>query len=399
MWKKILIGCLLAGLIYAGYRWKLSNKTNQISYQTSVVERGTLVAYVSASGLISGTNISPITTTTTGIVDKVYVKDGQKIYAGQILARLQPDLASKQKQISSYAAYLAAKNQLQNNKDRLNSLQSAAFKANQKFINDAVARNLSDLDPTYIQEKADWLQAEADYKNQSSAIAQSQTSLQSNYLDYQSVSSNILSPGSGTLVNFALEPGITISTSGQKIGAIKNTLSKIQATVNLSESDVGKVLPGEKVTFSLDAIANKTFTGKVLAIDTTGTSSSGVVSYPCILVFDDTPDGIYANMAVTAKIITNVVADALLVPNKAVTTNTSTGTSTVKILQNNQVQNQTVEVGINNDTQTQIISGISEGQSVITSTSSTNTTTSTNTSSPFGGVGIGGGGGQFRNLR
>jgi macrolide-specific efflux system membrane fusion protein len=149
----------------------------------------------------------------------------------------------------------------------------------------------------------------------------------------------------------------------------------------------------------LDAIANKTFTGKVLAIDTTGTSSSGVVSYPCILVFDDTPDGIYANMAVTAKIITNVIADALLVPNKAVTTNTSTGTSTVKILQNNQVQNQTVEVGINNDTQTQIISGISEGQSVITSTSSTNTTTSTNTSSPFGGVGIGGGGGQFRNLR
>lgn len=398
MWKKTLLLVIIGLAAYGGLRLKNKTKTAGVTYQTVVVEKGTLIAYVSASGSISGTNINPITTNATGVVDKIYAKDGQKIYAGQPLARVQLDQASKQKQMSAYAAYLAAKNQLQNNKDKLNSLQSAAFKANQKFINDAVARNLVETDPTFIQEKADWLQAEADYKNQANAISQASASLQSSYLDYQLISGTIVAPNSGTLVNFALEPGITITTSGQKIGAIKSTIAKIQATANLSEADVSKVLPGQKVTFSLDAIANKTFTGRVLAVDTTGASSSGVVSYPTMLVFDDTPEGIYTNMAVNAKIITKVVPDTLLVANKAITTNNTTGISSVKVLVGGQVQNQTVEIGANNDSQTQIVNGVNEGQELVTGTS-TNTTTSGNTSSPFGGMGIGGGNAQFRNLR
>jgi macrolide-specific efflux system membrane fusion protein len=81
--------------------------------------------------------------------------------------------------------------------------------------------------------------------------------------------------------------------------------------------------------------------------------------------------------------------DVLMVPTAAV--QTANGNSTVRVLKNGTVTQVPVEVGISSDTDTEITSGLSEGQTVVTGTVST-TTTSSQTSSPFSGFGGRGGG-------
>jgi membrane fusion protein, macrolide-specific efflux system len=386
----------------------LGQSSAKPQYQTSQVEKGTLITSVSASGTISSGSSANITTNATGIVSKVYVKNGDTITQGQTIAEITLDQNSQQKQASAYASYLQAQNQLESAKAKINSLQSAAFAANQKFINDAVARDLETNDPTYIQENANWLQAEADYNNQALAISGAQASLNSAALSLQQISSVITAPTSGVISNLTLAPGVAItsqssssssssnSTSTQTLGTITIPQGTIQAKVNLSEIDAAKVKAGQKATLELDAFPDKTFTGKVLLIDTNGQTSSGVTTYPATIALDSATDSIYPNMAVTAKIITDVKNDVLLVPSSAI--QTSNNQSTARVLKNGQLTPVNIEIGGSNDTQTEITSGLSEGDNVVTSIL-TQTTGSQNTgTSPFSGIGGGNrnGGGNVR---
>jgi HlyD family secretion protein len=151
--------------------------------------------------------------------------------------------------------------------------------------------------------------------------------------------------------------------------------------------DITKIKVGQKATMTLDAYPNKTFTGKVTTINTNGSVSSNVTTYPTTISFDDTDTVIYPNMAVGAQIITDIKDGILLVPSSAIT---GTGDSaTVKVLKSGKVQQIPVITGSSNDTQTEITSGLNEGDTIITSTSSTMPGTST-TTSPFGGSGFGG---------
>ena len=98
-------------------------------------------------------------------------------------------------------------------------------------------------------------------------------------------------------------------------------------------------------------------------------------------------------MGVNAKIITAVKDNVVLVPSSAVTS--TDGVSTVKILVKGNFQQQPVEIGNANDTQTEIVTGINEGDTVVTSVSTTSKTTTTNsTRSVFSS--FGGGGGAIR---
>jgi multidrug efflux pump subunit AcrA (membrane-fusion protein) len=101
-------------------------------------------------------------------------------------------------------------------------------------------------------------------------------------------------------------------------------------------------------------------------------------------------------MAVDASIITTVKDNVILVPSAAVQTSTSTGQSTVCIMKNGAVSTVNVTVGASNDTQTEIDSGVSENDTVVTGTTTTAGTTSTGTTSIFSTLGGRGGGAAIR---
>lgn len=404
LFKKLVVIILVVLVGWFGIPKIIGQKNNQPAYQTATVERGTFIQSVSASGNItSGGNVT-ITTAATGIVKNLFVKTGDNITQGQNIAQLSLDQSSQQKQAAAYASYLSAQNSLNTAKSNMNSLQAALFTANQTFVKGAGIQNPITDDPTYIIQRANWLQAEANYTNQQNIINQAQAGLTSSWLSYQQSSSIITAPSSGKISNLIISPGYQIvdtsssnsnsTSTTTTLGTISLTGGQLQATVNLSEVDVTSVKVGHRATLTLDAFSEKTFTGKVTAIDTTGAISSGVTTYPGTITFDATNTSIYPNMGVSAKIITTIKDDVVLVPTGAV--QTANGASTVQIMKNNQVTSVPVELGVSNDTQTEIVSGINEGDTVVTGQTSTTSTGSTGTTtSPFGNTrgGIGGAGG------
>lgn len=405
--KKLIIVAIIIGIGWFSIPRILGSQPQEPQYQTTQAEKGTLITSVSVSGTVSQGSNASITTSATGIVQEVYVQNGDTVSEGDPIALVKLDKSSLQQQTQAWASYLSAKNSLDSAKAKINSLQAAAFKANQTFINDAVARGLATNDPTYIQENALWLQAEADYNNQAGVIKQAEASLSSARLSYSQLSATITAPMSGVVSNLSITPGLTISGgsststigsntnsntgSSQTVGTITLKDSTPQAVVNLTEIDVVKVKPGQKVTLTLDALPDKTFTGKVSAINTNGSVSSGVTTYPTTITFDTAVDTIYPNMAVNATIITDIKDNVILVPSAAV--QTTNGQSVVRVMRNGQITQVPVEIGSSNDTQTEIISGVNVGDEVITGSTTPGGTGSQGGTSPFGGGGFGGRGG------
>ena len=402
--KKVIAGIIIILIvIFAWNRFFGSSKTPQ--YQTATAQKGTLIMSVSDSGTITSAGSVSLTTTSTGTVGTVYVQQGDEVTQGEKIADLIPDQSSQQRQTQAWANYLSAQNALAADQAQLDSLQATLFKANQTFVNDKGITNPSDqqkADPVYIEEQASWLAAEANYKNQQGVIAKDQAAQTSAWYAYAQTASQITAPAAGVVTNLALTPGLAITgttsssnnaPSTQTVGTITINSGQLQATVNSSEIDVTHLKVGQRATLTLDAFPNKTFTGQVSAIDTTGVVSSGVTSYPVTITLDSTQNNIYPNMSVSARIITAVKDNVLTVPSTAV--QTVAGQSTVRILKNGQIQTVPVEVGDSNDTDTEITSGLSEGDTVVIGTLTTGSTGAT--SSPFsgfgGGRGFGGGGG------
>ncbi|MEI8174361.1 MAG: HlyD family efflux transporter periplasmic adaptor subunit [bacterium] len=205
----------------------------------------------------------------------------------------------------------------------------------------------------------------------------------------------VSAPFNGTIASVTAKVGdIASGTLGSII-----TNQKI-ATLSMNEVDVAKIKLGEKATVTFDAIENLSMTGTVSEIDTLGIVSQGVVSYSVKISFDTEDSRIKSGMSVSASIITNSKTDTLIIPSSAVKTQgitkyvlmftpplsapTTGSQGTPSKITPDKV---TVETGISDDTNTEIISGLKEGDQVVsrTITNTTKTNTTTNTRSILGG--------------
>ena len=400
--KKRLIGAgvLIVILIFIGLRIRATG-ANKVQYQTAKVQKGTVVETVSASGKALTTSALTINTGASGIVNDVYVKDGDTVYAGQKIASITLDSVGEQQYQQALSTYNSAKAAVASSQANYWTQQNAEFVANQKYINDAAARNLATDDPTYIEEWANWKAAEAAFLNQQTQLAAAQASLSNAAINLQLASPVITAPYAGTIADINLVSGMVISSSNnagsssannatistQRIAVITNNSTPI-VNVSVSEIDVPNIKIGQKVTVTFDSISGETFTGTVATVDRIGTVSSNVTSYGVNIKLDSGSDKILPNMAATANIITATAADVLEVPSTALISS-ETGTVMAKTLVDGKEVDVPVEVGISSDTMTEVTSGLSEGQTVITGTVSSSS--SSTTRSIFSGGGVGGG--------
>jgi len=229
-----------------------------------------------------------------------------------------------------------------------------------------------------------------DLKTQQLSIQQKQNALsdaREKLADY-----SVKAPLSGTIASFSA----SLNDQASSASAIATIITDQQiAEVSLNEVDVAKIKTGQKTTLTFDAVEDLSMTGAVAEIDSIGTVTQGVVSYNVKIAFDTQDDRIKPGMSATANILTNVRPDVLLVPSAAV--KTQGNSSYVQILENGQPKKQDVQIGLSNDTSTEIISGLNEGDSVVTQTITSTTTSSASTSQQKSGTslmqGLGGGGG------
>ncbi len=182
-------------------------------------------------------------------------------------------------------------------------------------------------------------------------------------------------------------------SSGAVLGSIitKNEVIRI----SLNEVDAVKIKTGQKATVAFDALPNLTATGLVVDVDAVGTVSQGVVSYGVKIALDIADDQIKPGMSGSINIITDTRQNVLTVPNGAV--KSKNGSSYVLVLDGTQDLNsptatlgfisvseplqKPVEIGLADDTNTEIIGGLVEGDQVVIRTISNGKSTTAPASS------------------
>jgi len=227
------------------------------------------------------------------------------------------------------------------------------------------------------------------------ALADAQTTLSNYYLR---------APFDGTVAKISAEKGDSVS-GGTSVATII-TPQQI-ATLSLNEVDVAKVKVGQKATLTFDAVEDLTITGEVAEVDTIGTVTQGVATYAVKITFDTQDERIKPGMTVSATIVIDVKTDTLMIANSAIKTSSDGATSYVEmfsttpsgatdtagILSSIPPAQKTITIGISNDTETEILSGIKEGDLVVTRTTTgaqTTAKTTTATRSILGGGRMGG---------
>jgi HlyD family secretion protein len=213
---------------------------------------------------------------------------------------------------------------------------------------------------------------------------------------------SIRAPFGGTIAKMNVKKGDSL-TSGTAVATLV-TAQKI-AELSLNEVDVAKVKVGQKATLTFDAIEGLSIAGAVSDIDTIGTVSQGVVTYTVKIGFDTQDDRVKPGMSVSAAIITDIKQDVLTVPSSAVKTQGNANyvemfdtplpqtAGTQGSLSAVPPRQQNVAVGLSSDTDTEIVSGLKEGDEVVSRTITAKTTTTATAPSLFGGGGTRGLGG------
>lgn len=210
---------------------------------------------------------------------------------------------------------------------------------------------------------------ELDIRAKKIAIQQKEDALlaaQQSLIDY-----NIRAPFDGTITNANIKKGDSVSSGTVPVVLI--TKQKI-AEITLNEIDVAKVAVQQKANITFDAVPDLNITGQVAEIDTLGTTTQGVVSYGVKIAFDTQDERIKPGMSLSASIITEAKTDVLFVPNAAI--KQQNNTAYVEVIAGANINStpriQPVQIGLSNDSITEIIDGLKEGDQVVTQTITSN---------------------------
>lgn len=189
------------------------------------------------------------------------------------------------------------------------------------------------------------------------------------------------------------------SVSAATVVATLITKQKI-AQITLNEVDAAKIKVGQKATLTVDAIDGLSIAGSVAEIDTIGTVAQGVVTYTVKIAFDTQDERVKSGMSVSAAIVTNVKQDVLAVPASAIKSRGNTHyvqivdaaaspSDAQGILSASAPREQVIEIGISNDTITEITSGLAPNALIVTRTIAAASTKTAAAPSLFGGGGGG----------
>jgi len=359
--KGIIVLVIVILVAIAGY-FIFRSKPAKTRYVTQAVSQGTLVDGVSGAGnLLYGSTVI-VSSQQSGVVQTVNIHTGQSVTQGQALYTISnPSLTTTASK--SYASYLQAKQSV--------ASAQATITQNQNNI-------------TTLETNPNTTASQLNLANQQLGVAEmayttAQYNVTAAWSDYQNQLTNasqttIVAPIAGVISAMNVTVGNQVSGSGgvATTSAATGTVTivdpnSLEATVSLNEVDAVKVITGQKADITFTAISGLDITGKVASVDTTATNSSGVVSYNAIISLDTTDARLKGGMSANAIITTQVKQNVLYVPNSAVKS-LSGGTTYVQTLKNGVPSNITVQTGFITSSQTEITSGVSAGQSVITQT-------------------------------
>jgi HlyD family secretion protein len=287
---------------------------------------------VSAGGVLAPQTKYEMRAEVTGNIDQVFVKDGDSAQKGDKIVTIKND--------NVIIAIQAAESEVQQAKENL----------------DRVSYGLA---PGIT---------ENDIKQQELRIRTAEVALQTRQSDVESL--QVKSPINGTLISHAPAAGDTI-VANQAVYVVAD-YSKMTMVIQVDELDITHLLIGQKATVIADALPGKTFGAEVTKIATEGTIKDGVANYDVTLTLIDTKD-LRGAMTGNATITIASKSGALVVPAEAI--RTQGGKKRVMILKDGQPVQIDVRIGLSNDTLTEVVEGVKEGDVLVISSLTRNTQT------------------------
>lgn len=173
-------------------------------------------------------------------------------------------------------------------------------------------------------------------------------------------------PFAGVIAQVNVQPGSVVPGQGAAFVLVDG--SRLHVVASIDEIDVADVMPGQPALVSPNAAPDAVVPGQVTDVSPAGTIDQGIVTYEARidLAANDAP--LLAGMTVTVDIITQRLADVLLVPNWALSINRETGQTYVSVLQDDgTLRDVPIALGVRGEAYTQVISGVEEGQTVAVS--------------------------------
>ncbi len=281
-WSMLLIGILV--IVVSAFTY-ITWKSGDISYvlETELVKKGSISNTITATGTLEATNTVVVGTQVSGVVEKLLVDFNSIVKKGQLIAEL--DKSTLQSSLENAQA------DLDNAKAEYN-YQNANWKR-MKVLFDKELLAQSDYDlAVYTLKKS-----EAAVKSANANLDRSARNL-----SY----ATIYSPIDGIVLNRAVEEGQTVAASMNtpELFTITNDLREMQVEANIDEADIGMVKDSQRVEFTVDAFPDLSFNGLVSEIRLQPNESSNVITYIVIITVSN-PD-LKLKPGMTASITTYV---------------------------------------------------------------------------------------------
>ena len=365
--KIILIAVSIAVVAGAGFWLFGSSKAqHKVTYETAVVTRGEISESITATGTIEPVTEVEVGTQVSGIIDKIYADYNSVVTKGQLIAEM--DRVTLQSEVASQrAAYNGAKAEYeyqQKNYERNRGLREKQL--------------ISDTD--YEQSVYNYEKAKSNYESSQASLAKAERNL-----SY----ATITSPIDGVVINRAVEEGQTVASGFETptLFTIAADLTQMQVVADVDEADIGGVEEGQRVSFTVDAYPNDTFEGTVTQIrlgedssTSSGSStSSTVVTYEVVISAPNPDLKLKPRLTANVTIYTLDRKDVLSVPARALRftperpligendiVKDCESPHKLWTREGNTFTAHPVTVGISNGINTEIISGISEGATIVT---------------------------------
>ena len=370
----ILLGLLIAA--GAAYYFFSSNSKQETTYLTESVTRGNVEKTVVASGSVESVNEVDVGAQASGKITKLYVKLGQEIKKGEMIADIDSTtqintLNTKKAALVSYQAQLKAK------KTAYDVALSSYNRLSKLYMQKATSLDsVNTAKSTLDNAKAEMEVIEANIK---------QAEIEVNTAETNVGYTKITAPMDGTVISVPVSEGQTVNANQTTPTIVTIAdLSKMKIKPEISEGDITKVKAGQEVSFTIlsdsqtvyhsviDSVdpANTTITDSSSTSSSTNSSSSSSTTsaiYYYANVFIDNPDRtLRIGMTTENNIKIANAKDVLLISNMAI--QKRDGKSVVNILNDkNQPEQREVETGVQNDFHTEIKSGLNEGEKVIVS--------------------------------
>ena len=369
----ILLGLLVAA--GAAYYFFSSNSKQETTYLTESVTRGNVEKTVVASGSVESMNEVDVGAQASGKITKLYVKLGQEIKKGEMIADIDSTtqintLNTKKAALVSYQAQLKAK------KTAYDVALSSYNRLSKLYTQKATSLDsLNTAKSTLDNAKAEMEAIEANIK---------QAEIEVNTAETNVGYTKITAPMDGTVISVPVAEGQTVNANQTTPTIVTIAdLSKMKIKPEISEGDITKVKAGQEVSFTIlsdsqtlyhsviDSVdpANTTTSDSSSTSSSTSSSSSSTTSaiYYYANVLIDNPDRtLRIGMTTENNIKIANAKDVLLVSNMAI--QKRDGKNVVNVLNDkNQPEQREVETGVQNDFQTEIKSGLNEGEKVIVS--------------------------------